>query len=487
MYKKWFFWVLGVLMLFVAGTSFAKAQILSTTLSEADRTSLTYTEVTRDTLNIRCNLYNDVQAYQSELIKAWNNLMAKKSTGLPPELDEAFMEDLFRYTDAHLPEDIDNTARQQATDSYNKGLNSIKSAPFDTLFDRYATTEIRVKYRDIILNEIRDARKKIEGLQNYDDATRELGMNGIFNEFWNTEKAVKLKNSPKYYEPLRQEVLEAYEASREDYIEAEYQRNIETLRHSSMAHRGFKPVISEFSDLCKDLRNLYNEPNKGYLFEQKFGELWVPWIKKTFPSYVALKPLPEIVELTQSETLPNPYYDPDYANRVAVWDWLDDITTMGYEQRGDYRYYNGHENNRVRVTSSGGALVYNGSQLVAVTKDVEPLSEWGVICELAYQDFLLGRYNVRLESADAQNDIAFHLSHHLPPVSDFPFTASYIEKLAKDHLTTMADYTTIRDSGLSFLHQSKNKKIIIRETYAEMPNGTLYRTYSVEKYEPDWQ
>ena len=100
----------------------SSAQVISTTLNETDRTSLTYTVVLRDTANIWANLYNDILDYKSKINSAWTNLVIKKSTDLSPELDKAFMDDVFRYTDAHSAEDVENTARANAENLYNKGL-----------------------------------------------------------------------------------------------------------------------------------------------------------------------------------------------------------------------------------------------------------------------------------------------------------------------------------------------------------------------------
>lgn len=466
----------------------SSAQVISTTLNEADRTSLTYTVVLRDTANIWANLYNDILDYKSKINSAWTNLVIKKSTDLSPELDKAFMDDVFRYTDAHSAEDVENTARANAESLYNKGLEQIRTAPFDTLYDKFANTEIRHTYRDIILMEIREARNGINKLAESapDDVTLETGMEGYFIKYWNSEDAIKLKSKPKFLDPLRADVMRAYEALRDSFITAETARQVEAMRHSPLAYRAFQPVMNEFDEKWKEAQRQYNTIS-GKAFEDYFNNEWKPWVEKTFPSYAALVEMVEVKELTRTETKLNPNYDPDYATRVSEWEWVDELDSIRYEQQGSDRFYAGHTNYAVRMTAGGGAMVFSSNRLVAVSKGLEPVSQWGTNCELLYQDFLADRYDVSKESYDVRKDIGYHLRNHLTPVSDYPQTISYIEKISRDHLNDWDTHTCLRDGALTFLHTLRGGTATIRETYGQTAGGQIYRTYNVERYDPTWK
>lgn len=450
-----------------------------------DHTSRLYTIVVRDSCNIRAGIYNKIVRYTNQVEDAFHNLMIYKTTNLPAELDAAFMADLYRYTDAHQPAEVERLARSEAEKAYDKGLQEIRVADYDTLFGKYAPEEIRRVHRDIILTKI--CSNDVEKLQSFSEETRENGMQDLFERYW--DDAYNLRLKAKYLDPLRADVLAAYENGREDFIAQYTQRRCEELRRSEMVQGVFKSIVEKLQERTDSFKDIFNSSG-GCIpaSEEYFNQEWTPWLKENMPAYYEATGGIKVEELTTEITKVNPYYDPEFERRVAPWRWIDETSSLSYELQGEYRIYSGHEAYKVKAFGNTGALaVYNGDRLVAVTKEFEELSPWALSYALYEADFNRDKLdkNVQL-SEKTKAYLAFRLRHHLPVIDDVA-AAQYVMSLAQEHRHDLDSHFIERSGPLEFLHHIRGNTASLLETYFEDNEGNIFRRLTVVHYDKQWK
>ena len=452
-----------------------------------DHTSRLYTIVVRDSCNIRTQIFNDIGPYTSQVVNAFNSLMINKKTNLPAALDAAFMADLYRYTDDHQPAEVERLARSEAEKAYDKGLQEIRVADYDTLFGKYAPEEVRRVHRDIILTKIRS--NDVEKLQSFSEETRENGMQDLFEKYWQTDDAYKLRLKAKYLDPFRADVLVAYENGREAFIAQYVERRKEELRRSEMVQGAFKPIVEELQRRTKRFKDIFNS-SSGCIpaSEEYFNQEWTPWLKDNMPAYYEATDGIKVEELTTEITEVNPYYDPEFEKRVAPWRWVDETSSLSYELQEEYRIYSGHEAYKVKAFGNTGALaVYNGDRLVAVTKEFEELSPWALSYAMYEADFNRDKLDTNVQlSEKTKAYLAFRLRHHLPVIDDVA-AAQYVMSLAQEHRHDLDSHFIERSGPLEFLHHIRGNTASLLETYFEDNEGNIFRRLTVVHYDKQWK
>ena len=450
------------------------SNVLSTTLNPLDHTSPYYYDTVRDTANIYADLWNNISAFKNGLTGVYRQTVLRRDAPPRTEAEAAFLEDLFRYTDAHGAAELDSAVLVQATKYYESELERVNSvANFDTLYDKYATPEIRTKYRDLILDHISAAKKEILGFQNLSAEARERALQDVQNRFWDMDECIKEKKREKTILALRTEVVAAFEQRREEIIQQRKQILMEKMLHSSVVYSAFSPVIQELGTRTNTLLS-----TNGPQFEKDFLESWYPWVKEQFPTYVAQTGGVSISEKTRTLQRINPYYNPEHERRVARWKWVDEIGSLSFDRNPDgTRTYDTHPEYKVRVIEgTNAAAVFNGDHLVAVSKGYEGLSLWAVGnaingAKLAKGDF----------STPGDENLTFRLRHHLP-ITDAPQNAALLEDLNAKHKDTLQGHIYEREDGLTFLHHFQDGKVTLRESYFQDESGNVFRRIEVAHY-----
>lgn len=465
-----------------------EAQILSTTRDIYNHDQRYYVNVVRDTLFIRRDIFNDVTAYYNQIVSAWNNLMASKKTDLPEEEDEAFLADVYSYTDEHLPEEVDATARTKAEERYSKALEEISASAFDGLWSRFATKELQNKYRDIILTRIVSAEvKKLEG---FSEETREAGMEDLFQKYWQSEKAKEQKRKSKILEAFRAEVSTAFVESHDEYIHTQALSFRDSLRRDPMVWRSFKPIIENLIACTKRFKEIYNSSStsSGSQAEAYFRNEWTDYLKTYFPHYYAVTGGVKVKELTREVQVVNPYYDPDFETRVKPWRWVDDLAQQPYQLQDDYRIYPGHEEYKVKAIEGTNALaVYSDNRLVAVSKGFEDfLSTQAYFYEVLGADLNNGSIQFGNVSEEQLQQLHFSFRNHLTYRGE-KMDVINIQDIVSSHNNDLDNYIIERSGGLEFLYHVRGNTAALRETYFEDANGNIFRRLKLVIYDPEWK
>ncbi len=446
--------------------------ILETTYNPADHSSPYYYDTLRDTANIYADLWNNITLFTNNLTKTYRNIVLGRDAAAGSD-EEALLKDIYRYTDRNGAASADSAALDMAQRHYDAIIAHINSTTnFDTLYEKYATLEIRRKYRDIILDRVSDARKEIEGFQNLSSDAREEAVNDVQKRYWQTKDCIKEKSRERYMLAIKAEVLTAAEAQRDEIVTAKQKEYAEELRHSSLVYSAFSPVINELGARKKSVLSL-----QGKTFENGFNNEWYPWVTEMFPSYVEKTGGITITEKTLRAQRLNPHYDPNFERRVNQWKWLDDVSNISYETQNGYRIYQGYEQYKVAVKPNTGSLaVYSGNRLMAVSEGFEPISMWWA--KTVLYEYILsqeGGKSLNLNEEQIEN-YCFKLKHGLP--IDENFTQTILKQIDDVHGHDLEKAIVARESGLSFLHYV-GKDIALRETYFQDDNANVFRSYEV--------